>query len=282
VRRILIICVTAVCIAGSTAGCVRQGVVTISATPIPVATSNLSGIGFAGDPVMTVEPRTAYRIGVDGNFPPFAAYDAGKRQFSGFDIAVMQAIADKAGLNVEYFDAGANRLLSGVLNCTYDAGVSAIAITDQLRQQMAFSDPYLNVGQVIVVKKGNLVITGRDSLTGMTVGVLNGSPSASAVQNTPGVNMVAYPTFDLAFKDVITGNIDAVVASKPRALSYTSIPANKLKIVSDEFGTEDYGIAICPQDAELAEKINDGLAAIKANGTLDKLTRNWLKNSAIR
>jgi ABC-type amino acid transport substrate-binding protein len=72
---------------------------------------------------MTVGPRTAYRIGVDGSFPPFAAYDAGKRQFSGFDIAVMQAIAEKTGLKVEYFDAGSNRLLSGVLNCDYDAGV---------------------------------------------------------------------------------------------------------------------------------------------------------------
>jgi polar amino acid transport system substrate-binding protein len=148
---------------------------------------------------------------------------------------------------------------------------------------MAFSDPYLNVGQVIVVvKMGNIVIGGWDSLAGMAVGVLNGSPSASAVQNMPNINMVAYPTYSATFKDLINGSIDAVVASKPRALSYTSIPANKLKIVSDEFGTEDYGIAICPQDAELAQKINDGLAAIKADGTLDKLTRNWLKNSAIR
>ena len=281
-RHILIICVTAVCIAGSAAGCVRQGVVTISATTIPVATSNLSGIGYDGDPVRTVEPRTGYRIGVDGNFPPFAFYDAKKRQFSGFDIAVMQAIAEKAGLKVEYFDAGSNRLLSGVLNCEYDAGISAIAITDQLRQQMAFSEPYLNVGQVIVVKKGNIVITGRDSLAGMTVGVLNGSPSVSGVQSIPNVQVVPYPTLDQAFRDLINGSIDAIVASKPRVLAYTGIPANRLKIVGDEFSAEGYGIAICPQDADLVQKINDGLSAIKADGTLDNLTRQFLGNSAVR
>ncbi len=181
-----------------------------------------------------------------------------------------------------YVNVGPNLLLSGVLNCDYDAGVSAIAITDQLRRQMAFSEPYLTVGQVIVVKKGNLVITGRDSLAGMRVGVLNGSPSASGIQSLPNVEALRYPTLDQAFKDLINGSIDAVVGSRPRVVSYTSIPANKLKIVSDEFGAEGYGIAICPQDADLVQKINDGLVAIQADGTLDKLTRKWLKDSVIR
>jgi polar amino acid transport system substrate-binding protein len=260
-----------------TAGCASKGVVAVP----DVKTADASS-GLAADPAASPDPKRSYRIGVEGNFPQFAVYDASKRQLSGYDIELMKAVVAKAGLDVEYVNVGSNLLLTGVLNCDYDAGISAIAITDQLRQQMMFSEPYLTVGQVIVVKKGNIVITDRDSLAGMTVGVLNGSPSASGIQSIPNVEALQYPMLDQAFKDLIKGNIDAVVASRPSAVSYTSIPANKLKIVSDEFGVEDYGIAICSQDAELAQKINDGLAAIKADGTLDKLTRNWLKNSAIR
>jgi len=277
VRRVLIVFVAVAWIGAFTAGCASKGVVAVSGVKTADVTSSL-----ATDSSASPDQKRSYRIGVEANFPQFAVYDASKRQLSGYDIELMKAVAVKAGLDVEYANVGSNLLLTGVLNCDYDAGISAIAITDQLREQMVFSEPYLTVAQVIVVKKGNIVITGRDSLAGMTVGVLNGSPSASGIQNIPNVEALQYPMLDQAFKDLIKGNIDAVVASRPSAVSYTSIPANKLKIVSDEFGTEDYGIAICPQDAELAQKINDGLAAIKADGTLDKLTRNWLKNSAIR
>ncbi len=285
-NRCLMVFVAVAWIGALTAGCASNGVIAVPDVRTPNAASSLAA-DLAGSP----DPKTSYRIGVEGNFPPFALYDARSRRLSGFDVELMKAVTAKAGLNVEYVNVGANRLLSGVLNCEYDAGVSAIAIADQLRQQIAFSEPYLTVGQVIVVKKGNIVITGRDSLAGMSVGVLNGSPSASGIQSIPNVQALPYPTLDQAFNDLINGRIDAVVASRPRVLSYTSIPANRLKIVTAEtgaagsgveFGTEDYGIAICPRDADLAQKIKDGLAAIKADCTLDKLTKKWLKGSVIR
>ncbi len=62
------------------------------------------------------------------------------------------------------------------------------------------------------------------------------------------------------------------------ALTYVDVKPNDLKIAGDEFGTENLGIAICNQRADLLKKINDGLAAVKADGTLSELQKKWLKS----
>ena len=218
------------------------------------------------------------RIGVDATFPPFEMVGPNQNELTGFDIELMKAIATRSGLDIEFVNAAVNQLLTSVLGCKLDGGISAITITDELKSQIEFSDPYITVGQVVVVKKGNIMIKGRDQLSDMTVGVQKGSTSVKEIKNISGAQLNIYPTLGLAYQELIMGNIDAVIASKPRALSYTAIPANNLKIVGDEFGSESFGIAICNKNVELVKKINDALAAVKADGTLDKLTKKWLTN----
>jgi ABC-type amino acid transport substrate-binding protein len=71
------------------------------------------------------------------------------------------------------------------------------------------------------------------------------------------------------------GDIDAVIASKPRALRFVKIPANNLKIVGDEFTNEDYGIVVCNKQSGLLSKVNAGLKGVKTNGAMDNLLKKW-------
>jgi len=76
---------------------------------------------------------------------------------------------------------------------------------------------------------------------------------------------------------LIFGNVEAVVTSRTLALEYANIPANHLKIVGDKLGSESYAIAVCQAKPELLAKINAGLAAMKNDGTLNKLIKKWIK-----
>jgi polar amino acid transport system substrate-binding protein len=67
----------------------------------------------------------------------------------------MKAIAVKANLNVEYDTLGYDSLLAAMGQCKYDGAISAITLTDALKEQMSFTDPYFTVGSVVVVKNGN-------------------------------------------------------------------------------------------------------------------------------
>jgi polar amino acid transport system substrate-binding protein len=225
-------------------------------------------------------PRSApmkVRIGTDASFPPFEMVDIEKRGLTGFDIELMKAIAAKSGLEVEFVNVSYDQLVIDMAQCRYDGGLSAIIITDELKQKMEFSNPYFAAGQVVVVKGENNTITGRDSLSGKTVGAQKGSSSAAEVEKIAGVGLKTYETFALALQDLIYGVIDAVVADKPLALSYTNNSANNLKIAGDEFAMVNYGIAVCNDRADVLQKINDGIAAVKANGALSKLTQKWIK-----
>jgi polar amino acid transport system substrate-binding protein len=216
------------------------------------------------------------RIGVDGTLPPFASYDPYDGLFYGFDIEVMEALGSRAGFKVEFVDIRYDELISAVSRCELDAGISAIPISDDLTYQVDFSAPYYSSGHVLVVKKGNITITGLDDLDGMTVGTQEGSRSAMEVEQIPGVDLNAYGNFPLSLQELVAGYIDAVIADEAHALGFVDVKSNNLKIVGEKFGRLDLGIIVCKDRADLLAKINDGLSALEANGTLDRLVRKWV------
>ena len=216
------------------------------------------------------------RVGTDATFAPFESVDDNSN-LTGFDIDLIKTIAERTDLNVQLVNVAYDRILAGVAKCDYEGGISMITISDALKNQVNFSDPYLTFGQVVVVKEGNITINGRDTLSGMVVGTQKGSIFANNTAMLPGAQLKLYDSYDLAFQDLVTGYIDAVVAGYPRALSYANIKANNLKIVGDEFGSESLGIAVCRTRADLLKAINDGLAKAKSDGTIDKLKQKWLK-----
>ncbi len=218
-------------------------------------------------------------IGLDASYPPFESVDYDNRKMVGLDVDLMNAIAARVGLEVEYTNVTYNLLLSGLAQCQYDGGISAITISDDLKAQMNFSEPYYKSSLVVVVKKGNITIDGKDRLADMTVGSQAGTPGETEIQKIPGVQYSPYDNFDLAYEDLIGGLIDAVVSDRAMALSYVNIKAANLKIAGDEFAVENYGIAVCNQNAELLNRVNVGLASVKADGILDKLVEKWITNA---
>ena len=215
-------------------------------------------------------------IGLHALFPPFESVENDNRKMVDLDVDLMDAIAARVGLDIEYSNVNYDRLLGEIAQCQVDGGISAITISDELKQEMNFSDSYYNSSLVVVVKKGNVTIAGPEGLAGMTVGSQTGTPGEIEIQKIPGAQYSPYDNFDLAYEDLIAGLIDAVVSDKAEALSYVNIKPANLKLAGDEFAVENYGIAVCNQNAELLNRINVGLADVKADGTLDQLVDKWL------
>ncbi len=222
------------------------------------------------------EPPTRITIVTDATFPPFEDVDNQKRELVGFDIDLMKAVAEKANLEVDFSSVRFNKLLTDMAECNYDGAISAITVNDERKQQMIFSTPYLTAGQVVVVKKGNSTITGKDKLTGMMVGVQSNSTGEVEAQKIEGIQLTAYPSFDQAFSYLDNGLIDAVIADKPMAASYINEGYYDLKIVGSEFAKEDYAIGVCSQNKDLLKKINNAIWLARLDGTIDRLTKEWI------
>jgi len=212
----------------------------------------------------------------DATFPPFETVDEATKDLTGFDIELMNAIAAKLGLEVEYVNTGFDPALAGVASCQYDAAIAAITITDARKAEMLFSEPYINAGQVVVVAKDNTTINSKDDLDGLTVAAQLGTTGEIEAQAIPNVTYKPYDTYDLALLDLANGQVDAVIADYPTALGFIGQNPDDLKTVGPVFTNESYGIAVCNSKPELVGYFNLALAALKADGTINNLEQKWL------
>ncbi|HOT91532.1 MAG TPA: basic amino acid ABC transporter substrate-binding protein [Anaerolineae bacterium] len=217
-------------------------------------------------------------VATDATWPPMEFVDENK-QIVGFDIDLMNAIAKEAGFQVEYKNVAWDGIFAGLAAGEYDAIISSVTITDERRQQYDFSDPYINAGQIVVVRADS-DITGPETLSGHTVGAQISTTGAFEVQKMSGVTLKEYDEVGLAFEDLVAGRIDAVVCDTPVAADFALQREEyraKLKIVGDSFTEEYYGILVQKGNTELLSKINKGLAAVKAKGLDKELQEKWLR-----
>ncbi len=215
-------------------------------------------------------------IATDATFPPFEMVDENTKELIGFDIELMKAVADKAGINYEFVNLPFDPMLAGLAQCQYDMAIAAITITEERKEEFLFSNPYIDAGQIIVVKAGNENIKSKDDLSGKTIGAQLGTTGEIEAKAIDGVTYKPYDTYDLAFLDLANGQIDAVIADYPTALGFIAKNPNKLMTVGEKFTEEFYGIAICKNRGDLLEKINPALQAVIDAGVVDQLAAKYL------
>jgi polar amino acid transport system substrate-binding protein len=219
---------------------------------------------------------TKVRVATDATFPPFELVDETSKDLTGFDVELMKAVAAKANLEVEWTNVGFDSLLAGISECQYDLAIAAITITDGRKETMDFTDPYINAGQIVTVRKETTDISGKDGLTGKKLGAQIGTTGAIEAGNIADAEVKTYDSYDQAFLDLANGQIDAVIADYPTTLAFLAVNPDKLMTVGSVFTDENYGIAVCKKKTDLTAPINAALKALKDDGTIKKLEDKWL------
>jgi polar amino acid transport system substrate-binding protein len=215
-------------------------------------------------------PAKVYVVGTDAAYAPFESQNE-KGEIVGFDIDVVRAAAAKAGIEVKFVNTPWEGIFNTLQQGDRDMIVSAVTITAERKQTMDFSDPYFDAAQLIAVKETSKVAKFAD-LKKLKVGVQTGTTGDEAVTKLLGkasTNVKRFESTPLALKELEAGGVDAVVADNGVIAHYVANnPGGKFKTVSDtEFVPEQYGIAFKKGNTELLGKMNQGLAAIKADGS---------------
>ncbi len=215
-------------------------------------------------------------VATDATFPPFEIVDEATNDLTGFDIELMNAIAQKAGLNIEYVNTPFDSVIAGVSNCDYAVAIAAVTITAERQEVMLFSDPYINAGQIVVVNKSETAVKSKDDLVGKTVAAQLGTTGELEAQKIPNVTYKPYDTYDLAFLDLANGQVDAVIADYPTALGFIGQNPEDLMTTGSVFTDESYGIAFCKDQSALVDKVNTALKTLIEDGTVNTLEQKWL------
>jgi polar amino acid transport system substrate-binding protein len=227
--------------------------------------------GDSGNELGLVTEGTLF-IGIDSPYPPF---DEGQPpNVSGYDVDVLNTIAENLDLEVEYQDTGFATIFRDVAAGQFDTAAAASTIKPGREKQVDFTDPYYASATALVVPEGSDIAT-VDDLSGKIVGVQDGTIQEDyANQEVDASEVRAFPEGTNALSSLLTGAVDAALIDE--AVAVDAIEKQGGMEVADSFAATSpdlFGFAVAPENDALREAMNEQLAAMKEDGTLAELYR---------
>ena len=211
-------------------------------------------------------------VGSDIPYPPFEQGDP--PDYEGFDIDLINAIADKMGLETSIQDKPFNLLLSGG-GCQIDMAIAATTITAERAKKVDFTDPYYNASQGLLVPSGS-DIQSVDDLAGKIVGAQDGTTGETyANDNTDAAEVRPFPQTDDAYNALKTGQVDAVL-NDLTAVQAAAKQLGGLEVVQDFPTDEQYGM-YAQKGSPIIAPLNEALQQVKDDGTLTDLYQQYFK-----
>jgi polar amino acid transport system substrate-binding protein len=224
-----------------------------------------------------IEQTGVLRMGLDPTYPPFEVVDDGGLR--GLDVDLAQAIAADLGLEAEFVYFGYDGLYDGLATEQVDVLISALVVAPERTRDFAYSEPYFNAGEILIVPQSETEIGGMADLNGRTLAVESGAlghveaniwanrladltilPMASAAE---AVTAVSLNQADAVLVDAVSGRL----ALREHA---------NLKSLPDPVTVEPFALVVRIDDEFLLQKLNESLARLNQTGQLQAITSNWL------
>lgn len=216
----------------------------------------------------------------DTPYEPFE-FEGDDGEQTGYDIELLRAIADDAGLDLEVADLPFDGILGSLAAGQCDVVASAVTITEERAQQVDFSDPYFDADQSLLVRaEDEGTYATLADLAGQRIGVQSGTTGAEYAQaNAPdGATIVDYEDSDGLFAALTSGEIAAVLQDFP-VNAYRATQDDRFA-VTETFPTgEQYGFAIAKGNASILDFVNDGLARLHEDGRFDEIYDTYFGGS---
>jgi len=211
-------------------------------------------------------------VGTDTPFPPF---EIGQPpNITGYDIEVMNAIAENLGVDVTYQDTAFDTIFRDVANDQFDITAAATTITPERQQKVNFSDPYYEAQQALLVEEGS-DITSVDQLGGTVVGAQDGTTGETyANDETDASEVRGFPEGPDAVAALTTGQVEAVIIDQPVAVDAVEKQGG-VELVQTIPTNELYGFAMAKDKTALLDAVNQALRQIKDDGTLAELYQKY-------
>jgi polar amino acid transport system substrate-binding protein len=201
----------------------------------------------------------------------------------GWEYDAVNEIAKRLNARVDWGLSSWDTMIQAVRGGQYDVGMDGISITDERKQQVDFSDPYLVSQQFMLVRKdetrfadaaafganAKLLIGSQAGTTNFYVAVYN---VLDGNEQNPRIRL--FETFGAAVQALLSKDVDCVLMDAASGRGYVGANPDKLKVVGDALGTDYFGF-IFKLGSDLVAPFNAAIKSMKDDGTIDKLNVKW-------
>lgn len=225
-----------------------------------------------------LKKKGEFVLGLDDSFPPLGFRDE-NNEIVGFDIDLAKEVSSRFGVSFRAqpinWDSKEQELATGNIDCIWNG----LTITEERKNALSFSKPYLKNAQVVVVKGGS-GISKLGDLAGKTIGLQAGSSASDAVEASVEFkkslkSIVEFKDNIMALNDLEIGGVDGVVMDLIVANYAVKTSGKDFTILSEGLSPEEYGIAFRKNDVKLTEAVQSALEEMAKDGTVEKIATKW-------
>jgi polar amino acid transport system substrate-binding protein len=236
-----------------------------------VQETNLSGLEYVMD-------RGELILGLDDSFPPMGFRDD-NGEIAGFDIDLAKEVASRMGVELKLQTIDWDAKVLDLNSRNIDVIWNGLTITDERKEQIEFSKPYIANRQIVITRADSGIVTKSD-LSGKKVGLQLGSSAEDAVNGEPAVldtfeNLYKYQDNIQALIDLENGNIDAVVVDEILGRYYIGKRVGTFAVASESFAQEQYGIGFRKGETDLVKRVDSIIDEMVEDGTAAEISRAW-------
>ncbi len=245
-----------------------------------VAAMLLTAASCSGGGESSDAEKKEYIVGFDNTFAPMGFEKDGENM--GFDIDLAKKVEEKMGVKFKFQPIDWTLKETELNSNNIDMIWNGYSITDERKEKVLFSDPYMKNRVLILVNKGS-GIKNKSDLKGKIVCTQDQSSSLDALLKddmSDGLKeIVTYPSFNDVFNDLDTERCDAIVIDETMGLYYVSTAGDtdKYDVLEEDLGMEEYGVGFRKDDSKFVEDFNKALKELKEEGEIDKIYKKWFK-----
>jgi polar amino acid transport system substrate-binding protein len=214
------------------------------------------------------------KVGTSPDYPPFESLDE-NNNVVGFDIDLINLIGEDLGIEVEIIGQSFDGLIPALIAKQIDVIAAGLTITEERKQSVDFSTPYISGPNVIVTRTDTTDIAALEDLAGKSVAVQIGSAQEAIASSVEGAEVKAYNLYTDAALAVQTRQADSMILHRVVGEVFTELYPD-LQIVA-ELDSIETGLAFHKDCADLTEAVNGSLAKLEESGQMQELVAKWFK-----
>jgi len=229
------------------------------------------------------QQQKSITVGFDNTFVPMG-FEEKNGNYAGFDIELAQYVSKKLGITVHFQPIDWDMKETELQNGTIDAIWNGYSATDERREKVAFTIPYMQNTQILVVKKTSGIHSVED-MTGKVLGAQNGSSGMLDFEEHPEVlkNRVKggdadqYQSVNEAIIDLKNDRIDALLIDRVYADYYLTTEgiADQYDTIPSGFESESFAVGVRPADKKLLEALNEAFKELYQEGIFQQISQKW-------
>lgn len=240
-----------------------------------------ASVALAADTLDEIKERGVLRVGTTPGYMPFEVVNK-KGDIIGFDMDIARRMARSLGVELEIVSSAWDGIIAGLITGKYDIIMAAMTITEERKERIDFSDPYIVLGQTILIRKNDAAkFTSYKDLNApeYTVASKLGTTGEFATKRMLNkAKYVAYETEQEAVMEVMNNQIDAFIYDMPfNAVAVNQMGNGQLVHLAEPFTEEVGGWAIRQGSPKFLSWINSFLKESKASGEYNKLYEKWFE-----